>query len=104
MDRLFYYPNFDIGGVLGSEYVSEDKLFEFEIASVSAAAPAHVPSISKCWITASRPRIRDTAERPHVATPYLRTHTKGRAHMSRTDRDCAERTWNPFMRGALSVG
>lgn len=92
MDRLFYYPNFDIGGVLGSEYVSEDKLFEFEIASVSAAAPAHVPSISKCWITASRPRIRDTAERPHVATPYLRTHTKGRAHMSRTDRDFAERT------------
>lgn len=33
--------------------------------------------------------IRDTAERPHVATPYLRTHTEGRAHMSRTDRDFA---------------
>lgn len=49
-------------------------------------------------------RERDRAELPHVATPYLRTHTKGRAHMSRTDRDFARaHTWNPFMKRPLSL-
>lgn len=75
------------GGLAGA-VARTPKLFEL----IAAAVPAHIPGISKCWITASRPLIRDTAERPHVATPYLRTHTKGRAHMSRTDRDFAERT------------